>query len=114
MLTIDINMKPCLSSTKYQQNPSEDKLLRDLSEDQNKKTSKNKGFYLEVIDNGPGINPKQLMECLTSFGGSNLSTFKSDYNLSEHGIGLKLDGFRLGSTVLIITKTKPVVEFGSH
>lgn len=54
------------------------------------------------------------MEALTSFGGSTLPNFKSDYNLSEHGIGLKLDGFRLGSTILIITKTKPVVEYGSH
>lgn len=51
-------MKQCKNSTKYHHSQSDDKLLRDLSEEQNKKHDKAKGHYLEIIDNGPGINPK--------------------------------------------------------
>jgi hypothetical protein len=53
------------------------------------------------------------MEVLTSFGSSNILTFKSDFNLSEHGINMKLAVLRLAQNTLIITKTKPVIEFGS-
>ena len=53
------------------------------------------------------------MEALTSFGSSNIYKFKSDYNLSEHGIGLKLNSLRLAQTILIITKTNPIIEYGS-
>ena len=50
---------------------------------------------------------------MTTFGTSNTLKFKSDYNLSEHGVGLKLSGLRLANTILIVTKTKPIVEYGS-
>lgn len=53
------------------------------------------------------------MEVLTSFGSSNLLNIKSDYNFSEHGINLKLSALRLANNALIITKTKPIVEYGS-
>eukprot|EP00347_Sterkiella_histriomuscorum_P007476 403348772 len=72
-----------------------------------------KDQYIEVKDNGPGIHPKQLMEVLTSFGSSNLLNIKSDYNFSEHGINLKICALRLANNALIITKTKPIVEYGS-
>mmetsp|Transcript_7283 Transcript_7283/g.6430 ORF Transcript_7283/g.6430 Transcript_7283/m.6430 type:complete len:102 (+) Transcript_7283:2444-2749(+) len=85
-LVIEINMKNTLSKQK--------------------KDSSGKHF-IEIRDNGPGIHPKQMMDALTSFGGPTLP-FKSDYNFSEHGIGLKLNSMRLGSTLLIISKTQPV------
>ena len=69
--------------------------------------------YLEIKDNGPGIHPKQLKEALTSFGSNYLLKFKSDFNLSEHGMSMKLNALRLGNNTLIISKTKPVMEFGS-
>lgn len=53
------------------------------------------------------------MEVLTSFGSNNILTFKSDYNFSEHGINMKLSLLRLSDTTIIISKTKPVVEYGS-
>lgn len=53
------------------------------------------------------------MESLTSFGCSNLLQFKEEYNFSEHGVNLKLAALRLAKSALIITKTKPVIEFGS-
>ena len=52
--------------------------------------------YLEIKDNGYGINPSVLKEALTSFGLSENIHFKSDYNLAEHGLGLKLNALRLG------------------
>lgn len=52
------------------------------------------------------------MQVLTSFGGT-VSKNKSDYNFSEHGVGLKLACLRLASTTLIITKTKPIYECGT-
>ena len=69
--------------------------------------------YLEVRDNGPGIHPKMFMEVLTSFGATSLiSKNKSEHNYAEHGVGLKLNCLRLARTSLIITKTRPVLEFG--
>lgn len=54
------------------------------------------------------------MELLTSFGSSNVNQkSKSDYGFSEHGLGLKLACLRLASSSLIITKTRPVSEFGT-
>jgi hypothetical protein len=32
--------------------------------------------------------------------------------MSEHGIGLKINSLRLASSTLIITKTRPVIEYG--
>jgi Histidine kinase-, DNA gyrase B-, and HSP90-like ATPase len=72
----------------------------------------NNSSYLEVKDNGTGINPKLLMDALTSFG-SNNGKSKSDFNFSEHGVGLKLACLRLASSTLIISKTRPVSEFGT-
>ena len=69
-------------------------------------------YVIEVRDNGPGIHPKQMMDALSSFGGSTLG-FKNDHNMSEHGIGLKLNALRLGNTLLIISKTKPTNDYGS-
>lgn len=53
------------------------------------------------------------MEALTTFG-SNFPIFKSDYNLSEHGIGFKFNALRLANTVLIISKTKPITDLGTY
>ena len=50
---------------------------------------------------------------MTSFGSNNIAISKSDFNLCEHGINLKLSALRLGSSVLILTKTKPKFEFGT-
>jgi hypothetical protein len=51
------------------------------------------------------------MEVLTSFG-CNFSKVKSNFAFSEHGVGLKLACLRLAGSSLIITKTKPVTEYG--
>jgi hypothetical protein len=69
--------------------------------------------YLEYKDNGTGMHPKQFMETLTSFGSSTKPTTKSDFIFSEHGIGLKLCALRLAQSTLIITKTRPVTEYGT-
>jgi hypothetical protein len=54
------------------------------------------------------------MDSLTSFGTSNGPIkSKSAFSFSEHGVGLKLNSLRLALSTLIITKTKPVSEFGS-
>lgn len=54
------------------------------------------------------------MEALTSFGSQNANQKnKSDFGFSEHGIGLKIACLRLASSSLIITKTRPVSEFGT-
>jgi hypothetical protein len=50
---------------------------------------------------------------LTTFGSNNIAITKSDYNLCEHGMSLKLSALRLGSNCLIVTKTKPVFAYGS-
>jgi HSP90 family molecular chaperone len=52
--------------------------------------------FLEIKDNGVGIHPKILMDSMTTFGSSTMLKFKSDYNLAEHGMGLKLNCLRLG------------------
>ena len=54
------------------------------------------------------------MEALTSFGSSiKGNKSKSDFNFSEHGVGLKLNSLRLAQSTLIISKTKPTYEFGT-
>ena len=53
------------------------------------------------------------MEALTSIGQSKKNQNKSDFSFSEHGIGLKLNSLRLAQSTLIITKTRPVSEFGT-
>ena len=55
------------------------------------------------------------MEALTSVGTSRVNVkSKSSFNLSEHGIGIKLNSLRLAATTLIITKTKPTFEPGTQ
>jgi|LauGreDrversion4_2_1035121.scaffolds.fasta_scaffold44368_2 hypothetical protein len=53
------------------------------------------------------------METLTSFGQAFKPQNKSDFSFSEHGIGLKLNALRLAQSTLIITKSRPVSEFGT-
>lgn len=52
------------------------------------------------------------MEALTSFGLSHQDKSKSNFQFSEHGVGLKLACLRLAQSTLIITKTKPSYECG--
>lgn len=59
------------------------------------------------------MHPKQLMDVLTSFGSENILKFKSEFNFSEFGVNLKLSLLRLSDTTIIISKTKPVIEYGS-
>jgi sensor histidine kinase YesM len=77
-----------------------------------KSSKKNDNLVLEIKDNGPGMNPKALVDALTSFGNHKQSGLRGDFNLGEHGIGLKLNALRLGHSMLIITKTKGVMEYG--
>lgn len=53
------------------------------------------------------------MDVLTSFGSENILKFKSEFNFSEFGVNLKLSLLRLSDTTIIISKTKPVIEYGS-
>lgn len=69
--------------------------------------------FMEIKDSGPGIHPKKLMEALTSFGTASGTKSKSNYSFSEHGMGLKVNSFRLAQTTLIISRTKPVYDCGS-
>jgi len=76
-LQIEINLKPLKH---YESNASKFFL---------------KDCYIEYKDNGTGIHPKVLMECLTSLGSNHLLTFKGDFNCSEHGLNMKLACLRL-------------------
>ena len=102
-LRIEINMKT-LRESKVNRNA--DQLLIEIS-DEEEEEEKSRQYYFEIKDNGVGIHPVQFKDMLTTFGSNNIQQTKNDFNLSEHGINMKLSALRLGSTVLIITKTKP-------
>ena len=103
-LKIDISLKGT------QQSNFDDLLVVDLDDIDDELCNQS---YIEIKDNGVGISPLALKETLTTFGMINNYQYKSDYNMSEHGINLKLSSLRLASTCLIISKTKPTFSFGS-
>jgi hypothetical protein len=85
----------------------------DLSDDEEEKLPQP---YFEIKDNGAGIHPSLMKDALTSFGQSlnaEQKGIKSEFQLSEHGIGLKLNGLRLAQNVLVISKTNPVNNYGN-
>jgi hypothetical protein len=69
---------------------------------------------LKIKDNGTGMSPQQMKLVLTSFGYNtkNSRTAPSEFNSSEHGLGLKLNAFRLGKTCVIVTRCKDMVSLG--
>jgi signal transduction histidine kinase len=71
-----------------------DLIMIDISEADDEE--KLKYPYFEIKDNGVGIHPSIMKEALTTFGSNNIAITKSDFNLCEHGIGLKLNALRLG------------------
>ena len=55
-----------------------------------------------------------MQQVLTSFGFNtkNSRAPSSEFNSSEHGLGLKLNALRLGKTCVIVTRCKDFVSVG--
>lgn len=67
-----------------------------------------KRLSLKITDNGPGITPYRMRQTLTHFGQEPLRVGQSGaFDISEHGVGLKIASLRLGQTSLILSKTSP-------
>jgi hypothetical protein len=70
-------------------------------------------FCIRIRDDGSGISPKVMKGILTSFGVFKTeSDSPNDFNQSEHGIGLKINALRLGTTCLIVSRQGRNVSIG--
>lgn len=59
------------------------------------------------------MSPLNMQHLLTSFGYNNKSKHtSSEFNTSEHGLGLKLNALRLGKTCLILSRCQDYVSVG--